>query len=341
MKIVKIIKQKLKLFHRIWKRNSIFCMYFITTSVIIIWLCVCLLTKQRFTKDDQFIFDKIANEEWSVSGLKGDNQTGYPIEIVPNIIHYIILKQHYISFAHYISLKSVIRNHKPDLIMIHCDCDKLDGEYWTRIKLEEKHVNITIRTTELPDEIFGEKFSSEWKLWHASDVLRNRVLLEFGGIYLDRDVYVVKSLNKFRRYEMVAGLEYNNFGNQIQIANKNARFLKLYLLTYKLYKSNEWYYNAGILPMKMIVNNYPHLIHLVKEKFGLNYNTVFQLLYIDNSKTWQNDYYAFHLLMRNNSLKNNARFVKNYNKITIEEITEDHVKTLSTSFGQMTRLLLF
>ena len=75
------------------------------------------------------------------------------------------------------------------------------------IKLEEKHVNITIRTTELPDEIFGEKFSSEWKLWHASDVLRNRVLLEFGGIYLDRDVYVVKSLDKFRRYEMAVGLE--------------------------------------------------------------------------------------------------------------------------------------
>ena len=136
-----------------------------------------------------------------------DLRTGISIAnaIVPNIIHYILLKQHFISFAHFISIKSVIRNHKPDQIIIHCDCDKIEGDYWERIKLERIHIKI--RRIEIPDEIFGHKLSSSYKLWHASDILRNKILREFGGIYLDRDVYVVNSLNQFRSYEMTAGME--------------------------------------------------------------------------------------------------------------------------------------
>ena len=64
--------------------------------------------------------------------------------IVPNIIHYILLEQNFILFAHYISLKSMIRNQRPDKIMIHCDCYELNGKYWNRIIIEENYIDIQI-----------------------------------------------------------------------------------------------------------------------------------------------------------------------------------------------------
>lgn len=38
---------------------------------------------------------------------------------------------------------------------------------------------------------------------YRSDIWRLQLLMEYGGIYLDGDVYVVNSLDKYRRYETV------------------------------------------------------------------------------------------------------------------------------------------
>jgi hypothetical protein len=54
-----------------------------------------------------------------------NNVTGYPYDIVPNVVHYILFTIHEIQFSHFISLLSVLRNQKPDQIIIHCDCDQL------------------------------------------------------------------------------------------------------------------------------------------------------------------------------------------------------------------------
>jgi mannosyltransferase OCH1-like enzyme len=63
--------------------------------------------------------------------------------------------------------------------------------------------------------------------------------MEFGGIYLDRDVIIIKSLDPLRKFEMTLDYEfhktYKEMGNQVQIAHKRAQFLRLYLQTYKKY----------------------------------------------------------------------------------------------------------
>ena len=60
-------------------------------------------------------------------------------------------------------------------------------------------------------------------------------LMSFGGIYLDNDVYLVNSLDKYRKFEMVIGWEKvdNVTGSQVLIANRNARFLKAWYDTYR------------------------------------------------------------------------------------------------------------
>jgi mannosyltransferase OCH1-like enzyme len=73
--------------------------------------------------------------------------------------------------------------------------------------------------------------------------------MNYGGIYLDNDVYVIKSMNDLRKYEMVLSyenIEESKIGNQIMLAHKNARFLKAYYDSYRLsYRPKDWYYNGG------------------------------------------------------------------------------------------------
>src|SRR5581483_10721438 len=101
-----------------------------------------------------------------------------------------------------LSIKSVIINQKPESIMIHVDFDEtqMNGKYWDKLKQETQ--KIIVKRISRPDSIFGLELNHGWLNWHASDIARARILMEYGGIYLDRDVYLVKSLDKFRKFEM-------------------------------------------------------------------------------------------------------------------------------------------
>jgi mannosyltransferase OCH1-like enzyme len=67
--------------------------------------------------------------------------------------------------------------------------------------------------------------SKDYHVWHASDVTRMRILMEYGGIFLDNDVYVVQNLNKFRNFEMAVSMkEDKSFMTQVLTENNNSRF---------------------------------------------------------------------------------------------------------------------
>ena len=59
--------------------------------------------------------------------------------------------------------------------------------------------------------------------------------MNYGGIYFDNDVYVVKPLHEFRKYEMTVSWDGDDLGIGIQvyIANRNARFLKAVYDSYR------------------------------------------------------------------------------------------------------------
>lgn len=63
-----------------------------------------------------------------VAHLYPDIKPTYP-NVVPDIVHYMQFLHSDVSFIFYLSVKSVIKYHKPALIMIHCDCDTLTGKY--------------------------------------------------------------------------------------------------------------------------------------------------------------------------------------------------------------------
>ena len=126
------------------------------------------------TNEAQWLFDIEAKTEWFPSGVEGDNITGYPDLIVPNIVHYIAFDSTELTFVHYISMKSVLRHQKPDKIIIHCNCYEMTGNYWLRLKDEIKQTNTSLfmRFIEKPNTIYGKSISVGLGKYHASEILR-------------------------------------------------------------------------------------------------------------------------------------------------------------------------
>ena len=171
-----------------------------------------------------------------------DNETGSMHFLVPNIIHYVRFNQTKFNFIDYICLRSAYMNQRPDFIFVHTNVQSFRGSYWRRIQNETGlRKLIRIIPAQIPSQIFNQSISESWRLHHGSDISRLHIIQKFGGIYLDNDVYVVRNLDRYRRFEAVIGWPPNQFlGNQIIIANNNARVLPLWMDTYKEYKKHLW-----------------------------------------------------------------------------------------------------
>ena len=170
--------------------------------------------------------------------------------------------------------------------------------------------------------------------------MRIRVLQEFGGIYLDTDEYVVKSLDLFRKYEMTLDWDIGQpMSCAVLIANPNSRFLKLYLDGYRDYHSNEWFYNSGLYPTDEILKKKPELVHRVKGQFGAEGPRICPMLFSRYDPKWKEIFYTIHLYIRGNVVtKQQWCFSGNIPKITT--FNESMASTLNITLSEMLRLVL-
>lgn len=129
--------------------------------------------KRRFDLGDDSLPDLLFSSVYSTSGEHK----------VPNIVHYIWFGCRDFRFHHYLSVKSVIKIQKPVTILFHTDCMP-HGKYFREV---EPHLRIVKRTP--PKTVWGRPIVN---VEHQSDVARLQILLEFGGIYLDDDVVILK-----------------------------------------------------------------------------------------------------------------------------------------------------
>lgn len=131
-----------------------------------------------------------------------DNNGGCNKYIVPNLIHYVHLDQTEISFSTFLSILSAWVNHRPDFIYLHCNDCSYRGKYWQALinitNLNEKIVIKRLKNSNM--KIFNQNHGY---IHHKSDVLRLLILMNYGGIYLDNDVIIVNSFDKYRKFEMV------------------------------------------------------------------------------------------------------------------------------------------
>jgi mannosyltransferase OCH1-like enzyme len=182
-------------------------------------------TNQKYHNDN---FDLKSDENKFLNFEKFDSLHGLnKTFLVPNIIHYVNLNQQEISFAQFLSIISSWKVQKPKSIYLHCNLCEYNGKYW--IKLNEIYELKSILKVKKIFPFDSHIFKKEpgW-IHHKSDVLRIIILMNFGGIYLDNDMILINNLDKYRRYEMCVSWDSDKdgIGNQVLIANKNARLLR-------------------------------------------------------------------------------------------------------------------
>lgn len=262
-----------------------------------------------------------------------NNETGTNRLIVPNVVRYIRFNRVNFSFVDYVCIKSAWRNQRPDAVYFHTNVAAFEGVYWQRL-LDEPDLGqrIHVEPIELPSEVFGQPLSTNWRVWHGSDVARIRMMMKYGGIYLDNDMYVVNSLDKYRHMEIAMGWDEGQFlGSQVIIAHPKARFLPLWLDTYREYHADKWYYNAGERPTVEVLQRRPELLHRVKLKFGVH--MLISNLYKKVWNEWrQQD--TIHLLINHRSYLDKEH-IKEY-----PEFNEKNIKDYPYTFGIMAREVL-
>jgi hypothetical protein len=303
--------------------------------VVVIIVLVLLLKPSEdyiFRPYRQELFDTVANSPFN--GF--NNETGDPNGeyIVPNIIHFLFFDIHELSFVDAVCVLAAFKNHRPDHIYFHTNVAEFKGRYWEKLK-STPGLRIQIKNVTLPEKVFGQKFSSTYHRWHAGDVARIMILMEYGGIFLDNDSYIVNSLDRFRKFEMTLGwYEGQYLGTQVLVAHKDARFLRLWLETYRQYYPDRRYFNAGEKPTKQVLWFKPELVHRVKVLFGVH--DLREDLYMkDHWDEWRG-FYAVHLLIRHrknlDSLENLFRW---------PTLNEDNIHDYPKPFGEMAREAYF
>jgi glycosyltransferase involved in cell wall biosynthesis len=122
-------------------------------------------------------FEFMANETSAVQSVK-----------TPNIIHFIYFGGRPYSFVNYLAVRAAAEHQKPDAIYMHCVEEPVGNPHWEAIR-----PYVTIRKME---DIVS--FGDEPITWphYKSDIARLQILLREGGVYLDNDMLMLKSVNE-------------------------------------------------------------------------------------------------------------------------------------------------
>ncbi|XP_064458559.1 uncharacterized protein LOC135368925 isoform X2 [Ornithodoros turicata] len=221
-----------------------------------------------------------------------DNDTGCSSYVVPNVIHFVRFGQPNVSFMDAVSMRSAYINHAPDKIVVHCDECQLGGPLAYLIR---DIPNLTIKEQHPAKTIFGREVGC---IYHASDIARLQILLEYGGIFIDNDCVVINPLHPLRHYEMALGWSKGMYmASMVLLAAPGARFIRLHLELYREYNSSLWYYNVGDLPTMRLLWPHPHLIHAVPVLLGTDLNMLDKLYVPGHHPDWRS-YFAVHTLIR-------------------------------------------
>jgi len=157
--------------------------------------------------------------------------------MIPKILHYCFGMTSDFggkpwSLVHYACVRSAVERIAPSQVFIYCEHEPR-GPWWRLTR--EMVTPIRIRA---PRSIFGNPVEHPA---HRADIVRLEKLIEFGGIYLDADVFVHRSFDDLLDNSVVMGEELlegeKGLCNAVILAESNARFLNKWYCEYSSFRS--------------------------------------------------------------------------------------------------------
>ena len=241
---------------------------------------------------------------------------------VPNIVHFVWFNCHPFNIAEYLCVLSALRYQKPQYVLVHGNCEP-EGEYWTMLKRAAGEKLKFVKKFP-PEKVFGWKLEA---VEHRSDVARLQILLQVGGIYLDTDTMVLKSLDDFRRnYDITLGKESEiSLANGAIVASKDSWFLKRWFQEYQNFRSRMWGLNSVQVPL-VLWQYFPGDVHVV-EVHMMRPNWSEMMLFHDGVIDWSK-HWTVHLSTRYMPEKDKKRTLAQF-------------ALLETTYGEVARWVLW
>jgi len=92
-------------------------------------------------------------------------------------ISYFFIFMNYLLWT-LVCVLAAFKNHRPEHIYFHTNVAEFKGRYWEKLK-NTPGLRIQFKNVTLPEKIFGQKFSAPNHRWHAGDVTRIKILMEY------------------------------------------------------------------------------------------------------------------------------------------------------------------
>ncbi|XP_041365128.1 uncharacterized protein LOC121380399 [Gigantopelta aegis] len=231
--------------------------------------------------------------------------------VIPPLVHFTwyggTQKNHF-RFHHLLSVLAVQKFVKPKRIFLWFDLIP-EGDHL--IELQDKVPQFIPVYRKSPKQIYGWPVSTPELI---SDIIRLEAVLEYGGMYFDLDVIVVKPLDPLLKYEVVMGYESaGRLCNGIIIAVKWPEFLKMWHKQYKTFDDKDLQFHSCEVPA-VLAKNYPQLIHTEEKSLHRpNPTEVNQLYEVGNLYDWRTNNYAMRLWIEQHKIEHNPTDIKTWN----------------------------
>ncbi|KAL8589856.1 hypothetical protein ACOMHN_020859 [Nucella lapillus] len=246
------------------------------------------------------------------------------VDLVPRLAYYVLVsescqKPFNFLFLHYLSLLSVQRFLKPYAIYVLGNCVPA-GYWWSRVVSE---VTI-IRFVRRPRPWITKDGKVNW-IAHLADVIRLQILLVNGGVYVDTDMILLRSLDPLLQFPLTMGLVDKNtgMGNALILATRGARFLRDWYAGYRDFRPQHFHYN-GMWGALRLWKKDPDSVHLESQRFySPNW---YQAHLLFNSSGYDlSQSYAVHVWHRHSSVPSDPQ----------------HFLTLNSTLGDVFRRVYF
>nr|XP_019044696.1 hypothetical protein I302_06609 [Kwoniella bestiolae CBS 10118]OCF23626.1 hypothetical protein I302_06609 [Kwoniella bestiolae CBS 10118] len=195
--------------------------------------------------------------------------------VIPNSAHYVYglkdvkegEKGEELPYYAYLAMRSALINLKPEKMYFHYK-HLPHGPWWDLIS-----PHLTLISTQVPDQIYGRPLSH---FAHKADVLRLLAMKYSGGIYLDIDIYVIKSFDDLLYFPTTLGMEASpdsrrsaldpeGLCNAIIISSPQSPFIDRWLASYETFDGGIWARHSVVKPWEL-ARAHPEEIQVLSER---------------------------------------------------------------------------
>ncbi len=256
------------------------------------------------------------------------------VGLAPDVVHFIHLGSHPLSFVALICVAAAALNQDPDKVVIHTDRPEELEQDPRLLRLRRLlGPRLQVSRASRPTHVYGAPLGDAS---HAADVLRLQLALKHGGLFLDEDTFLARPVSDLRAHEVSLGRPAGgSLGTQFLLCKPRATFVELWLQSYRDYRPSLWYFNAGEYPTQALLGPCPGLAHQEEKLIGVDTALALKLYGEKEGLPNWRSYYAIHLLAAHRHYLVPEDFAR-----TGGDFDEENIRRYNGTFGAMARDIL-